>query len=538
MATANFTLVTIVNPAFRVGDARASAGSPSWRLVPLPVILAAALAIPLIGDSACGYRPVDRNEANVADAISSARPPSIVLIFADDLGIGDVGVYGGTTIATPNVDALAAAGVRAAEGYVSHPVCSPSRAGILTGRYQARHGWEFNPAGRDLDNGMSTSERTLANALKDLGYATGMVGKWHLGHKRGHHPMSRGFDEYFGVLAGGSIHIDSRKPGTETVGRPRTERKERAAVYRSFEPVEVTGYLADVFTHEAVSFIEQHGDEPFFLGLSHTTPHSPLQATARYLEQYRHIEDARACVYAAMVASLDDSVAHVVAALREAGQYENTLIWFLSDNGCAEHIGNACSNAPHAGFKRYYHEGGVRIPFILSWPAGLPAVAVYDEPVIALDLLATFTGAAGRPASTKDCVNLLPYLKEERDGRPHDYLYWRSGPNMAMRDHRWKLIRYRRANLDTAEFDETGRLTPPAAGWTAAAQLGHVTMLYDLDNDPGETVNLANDHPDVVERLTARHAEWVATLPGSSAILPAVRSTIVEIERETVQLIY
>ncbi len=471
-------------------------------------------------------------------AATAERAPNIVLVFADDLGIGDIGVYGGEVISTPNIDALAAAGVRAAEGYVSHPVCSPSRAGLLTGRYQARHGWEFNPAGRDVGNGMSTAESTFADALKDLGYATGMVGKWHLGYQREHHPMSRGFDEYFGVLAGGSIFIDSRTPGVESLGPPMTERPERAAVYRGFETVGVERYLTDAFTDEAVAFIDRHRDEPFFLYLSHTTPHTPLQATAQYLEPYRHIEDPATRVYAAMVGSLDESVARVVAKLREIGQYDNTLIAFLSDNGCAGYIGQACSNAPHAGFKRYHHEGGIRIPFILSWPNGLPAGQVYGEPVISLDLLATFTGAAGAATTTEDSVDLLPYLRGGAEGRPHEHLYWRSGPNAAIRDARWKLIRYRKTDFTPDDLDETGRLTPPADGWPTDAPLGHVTMLYDLDADPGETVNVAAEHPDVVERLSARHAEWVGTLPAEPAILPAVRSTLIEVHGETVQLIF
>ncbi len=500
----------------------------------------AAAALPVLLLAGCDEpapTPAEPADGSAAPA-PAERAPNIVLIFADDLGIGDVGVYGGEVISTPNIDALAAAGVRASEGYVSHPVCSPSRAGMLTGRYQARHGWEFNPAGRDLTAGLSTDESTFADELKALGYATGMVGKWHLGYEREHHPMSRGFDEYFGVLAGGSIFIDSRTPGTESVGPPLTERPERSGVYRGFEMVEVEEYLTDAFTDEAVAFIDRHRDEPFFLYLSHTTPHTPLQATARYLEPYRHIEDPATRIYAAMVGSLDESVARVVAKLREIGQYDNTLIAFLSDNGCAGYIGQACSNAPHAGFKRYHHEGGVRIPFILSWPDGLPAGQVYGEPLISLDLLATFTGVAGGAVTTEDSVDLLPYLRGERDGRPHDHLYWRSGPNAAIRDERWKLVRYRHTDFTSEDLDETGRLTPPADGWPTDAPLGHLTMLYDLDADPGETVNLASEHPDVVERLTARHAEWVGTLPTEPPILPAVRSTLVEVDGETVQLIF
>ncbi len=493
----------------------------------------------------CSEPPTATNDAaepaasGPAAAAAAEGAPNIVLIFADDLGIGDVGVYGGEVISTPNIDALAATGVRATDGYVTHPTCSPSRAGILTGRYQARHGWEFNPTGGDdQEYGMSTAETTVAEALKSLGYATGIVGKWHLGYRREHHPMSRGFDEYFGYPAGSNIFIDSRTPGTETVGAPLTERSDDFALYRGFERVEVEQYLTDAFTDEAVAFIERHRDDPFFLFLSHATPHAPFQATDRYLEPYRHIEDPKTRVYAAMVGSLDESVARVVAALRDTGQYENTLIAFLSDNGCASYVDGGCSNAPHAGFKRYYHEGGIRVPFILSWPAGLPAGQVYEEPVTALDLLATFTGAAGSPVTTEDSMDLSPYLRGERDGRPHEHLYWRAGPNIAIRDARWKLIRYTRTGLTAGDLNATGRLDAPAGGWSTDAPLGHLTMLYDLDADPGETVNLADQHPDVVEELAARHAEWGATLPTDPPIRPALLSTIAEVHGETVQLIW
>ena len=335
---------------------------------------------------------------------TTARAPNIVLILADDLGIGDVGAYGGQVISTPHIDALAATGVRAAAGYVSHSVCSPSRAGLLTGRHQARHGWEFNPAGRSRDIGMSTAESTFADALRDLGYATGMVGKWHLGSKREYLPMSRGFDEFFGVTSGRSIYIDPHAPGTESEVVPKAKQHRFPTVYRGFERVE--------------------------------------------------------------------------------------------------------------------------------------ARQVYAEPVSSLDLLATFTGAAGKAVTTEDSVNLLPYLRGERDGRPHEHLHWRSGPNTAIRDERWKLIRYRRADPAADDFAAAGRPTPPASGGSTYAPSGHVTMLYDLDTDPGETVNLARDHPGVVERLLARHAEWVETLPPGSAILPSMKSSIIEADGETVQLIF
>jgi arylsulfatase A-like enzyme len=473
-------------------------------------------------------------------ACSSAdRQPNIVFIFADDLGIGDTSIYGSEIIRTPNIDALGAEGVRFTQGYVSHPVCSPSRAGLLTGRYQQRHGWEFNPAGGDTEAGLDLSQETIADALKAQGYATGMVGKWHLGMDQDHHPMSRGFDEYFGVLAGASQYFETLPEGGAYGRRDAPRPRGAQSIYRGRERVQVDEYLTDVFTDEAVSFIDRHADEPFFLYLSHTTPHTPLQATETYLDRYGHVQNLETRVYAAMVSSLDDSVGEVVRKLKEIGQYENTIIAFLSDNGCAGYIGNACSNLDFAGFKRYHQEGGIRIPFILSWPAQLQGGMTYDAPVISLDLMGTFTAAAGQMVETEDAVNLLPYLQGELSGNPHEHLYWRSGPTQAIRDERWKLIKFKRTDFNEANLNNTGRLDPPVDGWTDKAPLGLVTLLYDLQNDPGETTNLADQHPEILERLETEWAEWNAQLPPpSEAILPGLRSTIAEIDGETVQLIF
>lgn len=467
------------------------------------------------------------------------RAPNIVLILADDLGYGDVGIYGSKIIETPAIDALARRGVRFTEGYVSHPVCSPSRAGLITGRHQQRHGWEFNPVGRDRSLGLRLEERTLADRLKPLGYATGMVGKWHLGQPRPYHPMSRGFDEYFGVLEGGSIFIDSRKPGVE-YGSLRGESgptKRGNKVLRGFDEVQVEAYLTDVFSAEAVDFIKGHPDEPFFLYLSHTTPHTPLQATSRYLENYRDVADQRTRVFAAMVSSLDESVRRVVAALETIDQLENTLIVFASDNGCTDSNRGACSNAPLRGFKAYHHEGGVRVPLIMSWPARLPSGKVYSEPVSTLDLLATFTAAAGKEVKTEDSVNLLPFVEGKRKGRPHEYLYWRSGPTLAVRDKRWKLIKHNRTDLRPADMDNAGqRLTPPADGWSTEPTLGQVTLLYDLDADPGESTNLAKENPKVVKRLEAAVNSWRKGL--GEPIQGPIRSRLAEFDGEWVQLFF
>jgi arylsulfatase A-like enzyme len=490
------------------------------------------------GDSAGGGSVTGEVAEPASDEVDVLpRPPNVVFIVADDLGIGDTSVYGSEVIDTPNIDALAARGVRFTQGYVSHPVCSPSRAGFMTGRYQQRHGWEFNPAGRDTDSGMSTAESTMADAMKAAGYATGMVGKWHLGYKGAHHPMSRGFDEFFGVLAGGSIFIEPNTPGVESMGTVPFTRDPRVGISRGRESAEVTDYLTDVFTDEANAFIDRHRDEPFFLYLAHTTPHTPLQATAEYLDRYRHIEDKGTRIYAAMVASLDDSVGAIVSKLEAIGELDNTLIVFTSDNGCAGYINGACSNAPHAGFKRYHQEGGIRIPFIMSWPDRLAGGLVYEHPVITLDLLATFSAVAGTLATTEDSVNLLPYITGDKSGAPHEYLYWRAGPTTAIRGARWKLIRYNRAPFTRDDLRPDGRLEPPAAGWSTDSPLGQVVLLYDLQNDPGETENLAAEYPAVVTQLEAAHAVWAAQLP-EEPILPGVRSTLADMHGESVQLIF
>ena len=306
--------------------------------------------------------------------------PNIVFIFADDLGVGDVGAYGGKTINTPNIDALAANGVLFEQAYATHPVCSPSRAGLMTGRYQQRHGWEFNPAARIETSGMDAEQITLADVLKESGYTTSMVGKWHLGYLPQFHLLNRGFDHYFGVLAGGSIFIDQSRPDVESVGNWPSKRDSSSGVYDRHKLIEVEDYLTDVFTDRAVDFIKQKHQAPFFLYLSHTTPHTPLQATKKYTSRYQHITNPAARIYAGMVASLDDSVGAVVTALRETNQLDNTLIVFSSDNGCAGYI-QVCSNAPFKGFKRHHNEGGIRVPpyFLLARSTGSEHLSPYGQ---------------------------------------------------------------------------------------------------------------------------------------------------------------
>ena len=364
-------------------------------------------------------------------------PPSIVLIVADDLGYGDIGANGSTVIASPHIDDLAQQGVRLTDGYVSAAVCSPTRAGLFTGRYQSRFGYECNPTanyarGPDAVLGLPEDQRTLGNLMQDVGYVTGLVGKWHLGAREHYHPLNRGFDEFFGNLGGGTSYIDSDKEGVHSWPGPSSGHRSSSLnaweVMDGFEVVEVEDYLTDAFAERAVDFIDRHAGKPFFLALTSTAPHTPIQATARYVDRFPGIERQGPRIFAAMVAALDDAVGQVVGALRRHDLESNTLVVFISDNGCISYVPDGiCTNAPLSGAKRYHLEGGVRVPFLVKWPAGLPQGAVYEQPAISLDLYATFAAAAGLASEkldSRDSVDLLPYLRGERTGPPHEFLYW------------------------------------------------------------------------------------------------------------------
>ena len=473
-------------------------------------------------------------------------PPNVVLIIADDLGYGDVGVYGSETIATPHIDALAGAGVRLTDGHVSAAVCSPSRAGLVTGRYQNRFGYEYNPSfnfegGPEAGLGLPVTETTLADILQQAGYATGLVGKWHLGTRDEYHPLNRGFGEFYGIFGGGTSYIDSRLPGTHSwpaEGAP-TERDPHIArtVIDGREPVDVPEYLTDVFAAKAVDFIERHARGPFFLTLALTAPHTPIQATDAYVDRNLHIEAEGARIYAAMVSSVDDAVGDVVGALGERGLAGNTLIVFISDNGCINYMPDViCTNGPLSGAKRYHLEGGHRVPFIVTWPDGLPGGAVFDDPVISLDILPTVTAAAGLEPGDVDGVDLLPHLRGEAEASPHDFLFWRSAPNAAVRWGDWKLWRVDLSGLALEEAMDAGGRLLPLVPYPPVSEFGQKTVLYDLAADIGERENVADRHPEVVERLQAELAGWEAGL--AEPLWPSHRSTLDTLEGQTIQLYF
>ena len=471
-------------------------------------------------------------------ACSAPEPPNIVVFLADDLGYNDIGVYGSEIISTPNIDQLALDAVRLTDGYVSAAVCSPSRAGLFTGRYQTRFGYEFNTSGRDSVIGLPMDQKTLGNMMKEAGYATGLIGKWHLGKSEKHHPLKRGFDEYYGMLAGGSTYIDSRIEGVQSwpAENAPTRRPDATAIYDGYDKVEVAEYLTDVFSERAVDFIDRHRDERFFLMLTPNTPHTPLQATAEYTDRYRHINEDGRRIYAAMVSSLDDYVGAVIAALRKHGLEDNTLVVFLSDNGCVKYLSqDVCSNDPLSGSKRFHLEGGLRIPFAFKWPAGLPQGTTYEHPAISLDLFSTFAAAAGSDVRAQDSVDLLPYLRGENPGVPHEFLFWRAKPNMAVRWGKWKMWKVNKSNQGFDDVTLSYRRLPQLEH-LGDSPLGQMTVLYDLSADISEQKNLADQHPEIVEHLETELQNWSAQLPEPMWL--SVRSTLHELHGQMVQLFF
>jgi len=417
-------------------------------------------------------------------AAGAERRPNVLLLVADDLGYADVGFHGCRDIPTPNLDSLAKHGVRCSNGYVSGPYCSPTRAGLLTGRYQQRFGHEFNPANPQA--GLPTSQTTIADRLKAAGYATGLVGKWHLGGQPKFHPQKRGFDEFFGFLGGAHAYFVE---GSDDV-------------YRGTEVVKEKAYLTDAFAREAVAFIDRHKDHPFFLELAFNAVHTPMHATDERLARFASIPDKTRRTYAAMQSALDEAVGAVLGKLRESGLEENTLIVFISDNGGPTMPGttiNGSQNTPLRGSKRTTLEGGVRVPFVVQWKGTLPEGAVYDKPVIQLDILPTALAAAGvkvDPSWGLDGVDLLPRLKGQDPSAPHDALYWRLGEQQAIRRGDWKLVRYDR----TADGD--GTRSDPAAPRLSPHRL------YHISEDVGESRDLAAEHPEKVKELLAAWQAW------------------------------
>lgn len=408
--------------------------------------------------------------------VTKEAPPNIILIVSDDQGWNDAGFNGGKDIPTPNLDQLAADGIIFNAGYASHPYCSPSRAGLLTGRYQQRFGHENNTPYKhdDPEAGIPTTETNLAEALVKYNYNTCAVGKWHLGDFKKFWPMQRGFKEWFGFHGGGLDYWGS-------VGN----KKPNSGIQRNEEivPINELTYLTDDFTNASTDFINKQKENPFFLYLAYNAPHAPIQATPEYLAKTDFIEDGDRSTYAAMVVGMDEGIGKIVKTLKEKGIYENTLIFFLSDNGGHLH---GASNYPFRGHKGMLFEGGIRVPFLVSYPKVIKGGQRFNSPISALDIFPTAIAAAeiDYTSSLKlDGVNLLPYLSSAKNEAPHDLLFWRysEGAGYAVRKENMKMV-YSGYKQDF--------------------------LLFDLEKDPYEQNNLAQVFPKKLEALKKEYAIW------------------------------
>lgn len=422
------------------------------------------------------------------NATAQTRPPNVVIIVADDMGYADIGVHGSADIPTPNIDALAAGGTRFTNAYVSGPYCSPTRAGLMTGRYPQRFGHEFNLGVGPLmsENGLPLTERTMADRLKAVGYRTALFGKWHLGSAERFHPMSRGFDEFFGFLGGAHSYLEPMSNGPDPL-------------LDGQKPVQETPYLTDALADRAVDFIRRNESRPFFLYLAFNAVHTPMHATEKYLARFSNIGDERRRTYAAMLSAMDDGIGRTMGALRAANLEGNTLIIFFSDNGGPTMAGttiNGSRNTPLRGSKRQTWEGGIRVPFIIRWKGRLPEGRTEARPIIQLDVLPTVMMAAGvtpEPDWKLDGVNLLPVLTGGTSGAPHDVLYWRLGDNMAIRMGDWKLVKTHDGPLG----GDPGVLSDLTGA-----------ELFNLAEDIGEARNVAARYPEKVRELAEAWQRW------------------------------
>ncbi len=498
----------------------------------LAILLASALW-PL-GDSRFAIR-FDTEATRAAEEFlarppgrAAAKPPNVVLIVADDLGKHDISVYGPSPTPTPALAALAAQGATFTSGYVTAPVCSPSRAALMTGRYQQRfgfellthdryphnrlewwiarrffstHGWHALdelrvPKSVDVERqGLPPSEITLAELLKKHGYETAVIGKWHLGSGERALPLKRGFDHQYGFYDAFSLYADRNDPEIISVhGDYFADRYQwwrgrsgGSAIRRNGVVTDEDGYLTGKIAAETVAWIEAHREGPFFAYVPFSAPHAPMQAPRAYVERFAHVEDPDKRVYFGMIAALDDAVGEILAALARLGIADDTLVVFLSDNGAASYTGIA-DNAPLAGGKLTNFEGGINVPFLLRWPRRIPPQTTYRRPVSTLDVFMTIVRAAGVELPSDrayDGVDLLPYLDGAIATDPHEALFWRAVGHRAIRSGRYKLL--------------------------SDARTG-TRALYDLETDPYEKLNLLPENPALAEELEEKLRNWESSL--------------------------
>ena len=456
---------------------------------------------------------------NEASSDPSKRPPNIILILADDMGFNDLSLYNGGagdgSLMTPNIDALGLEGVIFDNGYAANAVCAPSRATIMTGRYSTRFGFEFTPfpkigitimqwmqdtaeeepklktfidfdlaskRGDILDLGMPSEQITIAEILKDKGYYTAHIGKWHLGQMEGSHPIDQGFDDSLSMI--GTLYLPENHPDVVnsrnlndpidnmvwTVGR-------FSASFNKSDDFEPDEYLTDYYTNNAIKVIEENKNRPFFLYLGHWAIHNPLQSLKSDYDLHSHSGNHALSVYSGMIEALDRSVGKIVKTLEENGLSDNTLIIFTSDNGGAGYIELPDINKPYRGWKLTHFEGGMHVPFLAKWPSQIKKGTRFLSPIHHIDIFHTIAAAAGAsvPKDRKlDGVDLIPYIQGENKEKPHKTLFWREGHHQSVLHKGWKLIKADR----------------PDKRW-----------LFNLDKDPTERNNLSKDNPTKVSQL-------------------------------------
>lgn len=454
---------------------------------------------------------------------TSEKKPNIIILLADDLGKYDISLYGGKSTPTPQIDSLAASGVTFTDGYVSSSICSPSRAGLLTGRYQERFGHEFQPGDRYPKNnleyyafkylintdswrlnpkieypsdasiatqGLPQSEITFADLAKRKGYNTAIIGKWHLGHNKGFFPLDRGFDYHYGFYQAFSLFTPEddnpdiinhhHKDFTDKViwGNGRVG---IGQIRRDTTIIKDKAYLTETFADEAEAFIDKNKTKPFLLYVPFNAPHTPFQVRKKYYDRFPNVKDENKRVYFAMISALDDAIGRIIAKVKKEGLEENTLIVFASDNGGADYT-FATTNAPLKGGKFSHFEGGINVPFALSWKGKIKPHTVYKTPVSSLDIFSTIAAAIHSDLPKDrvyDGVDLISTVNNNKEA--HKNLYWRSGDAKAIRSGDWKLI---------------------ISGKT------HQQWLYNLTSDKSEKTDLAQKNPAKVKELQTALQNW------------------------------
>jgi arylsulfatase A-like enzyme len=460
-----------------------------------------------------------------AKTVKKEKPPNIIILLVDDLGKYEVSAYGAEHISTPHIDQLGSEGIIFEEGYVTAPTCAPSRAGIMTGRVQNRYGFEtqimeFYPTNmieylsgkwfvktgefkmkakpdfpaewQVQKQGVPPTEINLAEALKTLKYKNGLVGKWHLGISHNHVPLKRGFDYQYGFYGASSLYtperdwshvINHEHHSFSAQYQWNTGRHGEAAILEMGKEIREEKYLTYAIRDKAINFIEENKDTNFFLYCTFSAPHVPFQAPVDYYCMYDHVEDDNKRVYYAMISALDDAIGKIHQSIKDLGLEDNTLIFFLSDNGGASYT-KATDNGPLKGGKLCQFEGGINVPFMMKWPDKLPSGMRYEYPVSSTDIFVTsLLNAGGALPDDRDYdgVDLLPFLTGQDESRPHQYLYWRADHIWAIRDGDYKLI------LSTRD------------SWAE---------LYNLKTDKSETFNLKEQLPELYEKLYELHQNW------------------------------